>query len=48
MMQPDPLGHQLEFHERINTCGPIGGTPGLHDSLVRRQLNIATFDAPAE
>src|ERR1700733_57498 len=39
---------QLEFHDRINAGRPISGTPGLNDSLVRHQFNIAALNAPAE
>src|SRR5882724_6818458 len=39
---------ELEFDYRINAGRPIAGTPGLHDALVRHELDDAAGDHTSE
>src|SRR5450432_1703939 len=42
------IGLQFKFHQRIESRGPVGGAPGLHDSLRGNQLDVSSNNHSAE
>ena len=45
---PRALLHELELRNRVGARIPAARSPGLDDSLVRHEFDVASRDVPAE